>query len=88
MRQKVQTVDGVWSAVGTTNFDHRAFKMNDQITLGIHSEAFAKEIEEIFAKDGKVFEELKLAKWKGRGLPHKLRDYAFLHLQRVPASGA
>ena len=34
LHQKVMTVDGVWSAVGSSNFDDRSFETNDEITLG------------------------------------------------------
>ena len=35
LHQKIMTVDGVWSAVGSSNFDDRSFETNDEITLGI-----------------------------------------------------
>ena len=35
LHQKVMTIDGVWSAVGSSNFDDRSFETNDEITLGI-----------------------------------------------------
>lgn len=33
LHQKVMTIDGVWSAVGSSNFDDRSFETNDEITL-------------------------------------------------------
>ena len=74
MHQKVMTVDGVWSAVGTTNFDDRAFEINDEITLGIHGESIAKELEAIFEKDMEVCIELDRKTWGERGTLHKLKD--------------
>ena len=35
LHQKVMTVDGVWCAIGSSNFDDRSFETNDEITLGI-----------------------------------------------------
>jgi cardiolipin synthase len=77
MHQKVMAVDGIWCAVGTTNFDDRAFEINDEITLGIHSERVTLELESIFVEDMKVCKELDLASWKKRGLWHSLKDRAF-----------
>lgn len=33
LHQKVMTIDGVWSAIGSSNFDDRSFETNDEITL-------------------------------------------------------
>jgi cardiolipin synthase len=30
---KVMVVDGLWSVVGSTNFDHRSFQINDEVNL-------------------------------------------------------
>jgi cardiolipin synthase A/B len=34
VHQKTMTVDGVWCAIGSSNFDDRSFETNDEITLG------------------------------------------------------
>ncbi len=77
LHQKVMTVDGVWAAVGSTNFDDRSFEINDEITLGIWSETLAQKLEEIFERDLKSCRELSLDGWKGRGIMHKLKDQTF-----------
>src|SRR5690606_23633813 len=33
LHAKVMTVDGVWSAVGSANFDNRSFQLNDEAVL-------------------------------------------------------
>ena len=45
LRQKVMTIDGVWSAVGSSNFDDRSFETNDEITLGIRNPATAQRLD-------------------------------------------
>ena len=77
IHQKVMIVDGIWSAVGTTNFDDRAFEINDEITLGIHSEDFAAKLEAIFERDAKQCVELDAAKWRERGWAHRAKDSFF-----------
>jgi cardiolipin synthase len=77
LHQKVMTVDGVWSAVGSTNFDDRSFEINDEITLGIHGKAFAEQLEELFEEDQKVCKEVDAKRWEKRGALHKLQDHFY-----------
>ena len=48
---KALVVDGVWSVVGSTNFDHRSFGINDEVNLAVLDEAFAERMEEDFNHD-------------------------------------
>jgi cardiolipin synthase len=75
LHQKTMTVDGVWSAVGSTNFDDRSFEINDEITLGIQGKAFAKQLEDLFEEDQKVCTEVDARRWEKRGLAHKAKDH-------------
>lgn len=83
LHQKVMTVDGVWCAVGSSNFDDRSFETNDEITLGFHDRALAKRLEEIFRKDLAHCIELNAAQWKKRGLVHRAKDSALYLLNEV-----
>src|SRR5918994_415416 len=74
LHQKVMVIDGVWCAIGSTNFDDRSFETNDEITLGIRDSAFAAKLEEIFEHDRKHCAELTLETWKKRSLLHRLQD--------------
>jgi len=76
LHQKVMTVDGVWSAVGSTNFDDRSFETNDELTLGILDAATAGQLDAIFERYVKRASEIKVEKWVQRSLWHKLKDYA------------
>jgi cardiolipin synthase A/B len=75
LHQKVMTLDGVWSAVGSTNFDDRSFEINDEITLGIHGKSFAKQLEELFEEDQKACREVNAKAWQNRGFKHKVKDH-------------
>ncbi len=44
LHQKVMTVDGVWCAIGSSNFDDRSFETNDEITLGIRDATLAQDV--------------------------------------------
>jgi cardiolipin synthase len=83
LHQKVMTVDGVWCAVGSSNFDDRSFETNDEITLGFHDRALAKRLEEIFEADRKHCIELNALDWKRRGWLHRAQDSALYLLNEV-----
>lgn len=74
LHQKVMTVDGVWSLIGSTNFDDRSFELNDEVGLGIYDSGFATELEAIFSEDLKYCQELNFEDWSRRGAGHKLMD--------------
>jgi cardiolipin synthase len=74
LHQKVVTVDGVWCAVGSSNFDDRSFETNDEITLGIRDPDMARRLEEVFVADARHCVELQLADWRRRSLGHRLLD--------------
>jgi cardiolipin synthase A/B len=48
---KLLTVDGIWSVVGSTNFDHRSFALNDEVNLAVLDAELAGVIEKDFFED-------------------------------------
>ena len=42
LHAKSLSVDGVWSSVGSVNFDNRSFQLHDEATLCVTSSAFAR----------------------------------------------
>jgi cardiolipin synthase A/B len=70
----VMSIDGVWCAIGSSNFDDRSFEINDEITLGMMDAQLAREFEAIFERDSKECVELELATWRRRGRWHRLKD--------------
>jgi cardiolipin synthase A/B len=83
LHQKIMTVDGVWSAIGSSNFDDRSFETNDEITLAIKDQALAGQLDAIFEKYVARATEIELARWRRRGLGHKLKDNAFYLLNEL-----
>jgi cardiolipin synthase len=80
LHQKVMTVDGTWSAVGSSNFDDRSFEINDEIMIGIRDEATAQALDAIFEKYAARAVEIQLDAWRRRGLWHRIKDNAFYAL--------
>jgi cardiolipin synthase A/B len=74
LHQKVIIVDGIWSCVGSTNFDRRALQLNDEISLGIVDPNIAAQLRAAFADDLRYAEPRSYEQWKHRGVWHKMVD--------------
>ncbi|MGH8741151.1 MAG: phospholipase D-like domain-containing protein [Burkholderiales bacterium] len=83
LHQKLMSVDGIWCAIGSSNFDDRSFETNDEITLGFLDAALARRLEEIFERDRKDCVELDYASWMRRGAWHRLKDNAYYLFNEV-----
>jgi cardiolipin synthase A/B len=83
LHQKVMTVDGVWSAIGSSNFDDRSFETNDELTLSIRDEALARRFDAIFEKYVARASEIELERWRKRAVSHKLTDHFFYTLNEL-----
>lgn len=74
LHQKIIVVDGVWSCVGSTNFDDRSFQLNDEISMGIVDPQIAAQLTAAFEADKKFAVQRNLEDWKKRPLWHKAMD--------------
>ncbi|NML45381.1 hypothetical protein HHL11_16625 [Ramlibacter sp. G-1-2-2] len=83
LHQKIMTIDGAWSAVGSTNFDDRSFDTNDEITLGILDAGIAARFDGIFERYVQRAREVKLEQWRKRSIFHKLHDNAAYFIKDV-----
>jgi cardiolipin synthase len=62
----VLVIDGLWTSVGSTNFDNRSFRLNDEANLNILDAAFAAEQTRIFEADLRQARVITLAAWLAR----------------------
>jgi cardiolipin synthase len=83
LHQKAMTVDGMWSAIGSTNFDHRSFDTNDEMTLGICDEKLAAEVDKVFERYVRRCTEIKLEEWRKRPLFDRVKERAFYMLNEL-----
>jgi cardiolipin synthase len=65
---KLMVVDGIWSVVGSTNFDHRSFGLNDEVNVAALDPALARTIESDFERDLQQAREVTLKTWQSRPL--------------------
>jgi len=71
---KIMIVDGLWSSVGSTNFDNRSFRLNDEANLNVYDSAFAQQLTRTFEADKRHTREITLEAWRSRPLQTKLAD--------------
>jgi cardiolipin synthase len=76
LHAKTMVVDGVWSSVGSVNFDNRSFQLHDEATLCVQSEAFAGELTEQFERDLEVSERIEPGRWRRRGPAQRATESA------------
>lgn len=74
LHQKVMIIDREWCTIGSTNFDPRSFRINDEITVAIYDPAVAEELASAFANDVKHARTYTLKRWHARGLWHRMKD--------------
>jgi len=71
---KVLIVDGLLVSVGSTNFDNRSFRLNDEATLNILDAEFATQQTRIFDDDLRLSRTVSLAEWRARPWQERLAE--------------
>jgi cardiolipin synthase len=69
---KLLVVDEYLVSVGSTNFDSRSFKLNDEANLNIYDRDFARQQTATFADDIRKSQRITLEAWMHRPLSEKL----------------
>lgn len=73
---KVIIVDGLWTSVGSTNFDDRSFRLNDEANLNIYDANFAQEQTKVFEADKSKARLMTRSEFKDRSTLGKMWDKA------------
>jgi len=81
LHSKSIVVDGVWSSIGSTNFDWRSFVHNNEISVCVIDRAFAQSMEHMYAADLADSHEITQAAWKKRGLRERVKEWLWLPIQ-------
>jgi cardiolipin synthase len=74
MHAKTMVVDGLWLTVGSSNFDDRSFRLNDEVNVNVYDEEIASQAEAMFHDDLARSEEVRIRKWMRRGWLAKLKE--------------
>ena len=63
---KILMIDGLWSVVGSTNFDNRSFGLNDEVNLAVRDALFTARLEDDFARDLAESRQVTYESWRRR----------------------
>ena len=81
MHNKLLVVDQEMVSVGSTNFDIRALRLNDEASLNIYDHGFAARMIAVFEKDLESAKRYTYEMWKERPLKEKLFEKLILPIK-------
>jgi cardiolipin synthase len=74
LHSKFVVIDGLWTAIGSSNIDRRSATFNNEIDAVIQGST-AAEAEAVFDRDVAMSKEIDLRSWRSRPLPERLREW-------------
>ena len=72
---KTMVVDGIFSTVGTANFDERSFHLNEEVNLFVYDAVFAGVMRERFLHDQSHCRPYTTAMWRARPLKKRVTEW-------------
>lgn len=72
---KLMIVDDVLVSFGSTNLDERSLRLNDEATLNVYGQDFARTQIDVFNQDLARSRQISLEEWQARPLREKITDY-------------
>lgn len=83
MHAKTLVADGIWSSVGTNNFDNRSMAFNDETLLMVRDEAVAGKMERLFEDDLGYAHEVRLPDFRRRPWTDRLLERGASAMSRI-----
>lgn len=74
LHSKTIVVDGVWSVIGSSNFDHRSVLFNDEVDAVILGNATAAAFERLYQEDLESAHAIERARWSRRSLLERVKE--------------
>jgi cardiolipin synthase len=74
LHSKTVTIDGVWSVIGSSNFDHRSVIFNDEVDAVVLGGDVAQDLEAMFADDIAAARSVSLEQWESRSTGERFRE--------------
>jgi len=81
MHNKLLIIDGEMVSVGSTNFDIRSFRLNDEASLNVYDREFAARMTAIFEQDLKPTRRYTYEMWKNRPFMVKFAEVVLLPIK-------
>jgi cardiolipin synthase len=75
MHAKTMVVDGIWTTIGSSNFDDRSFRLNDEVNVNIFDEGVAAQMEAMFYEDLARSEEVTTPRWLKRSWGERVKEW-------------
>jgi len=83
MHAKTFVADGIWSMVGSANFDNRSLEMNDEMNVAVSDRGLAAWLTRDFEHDIAASKKLDLDTWRRRPLLEKARELVWTYFGEV-----
>ena len=83
MHAKTMVVDGMWSYIGSMNFDNRSLSFNNESLLLALDKNVGAEMDSVFMDDIKWSKEIKLDEFRKRPLSGRILEWGAQKLRRV-----
>ena len=83
LHAKTLVVDGVWSSVGTMNFDNRSLALNDEATLLVLDDGFGQQMETMFRNDLRKATPVDYTTFRRRPVTEHVKEWAANQITRV-----
>ena len=74
LHSKSASIDGVWTAIGSSNFDPRSVVFNDEVDAIVLGSATATEFERMFQKDLSQAKQIDRQEWRRRPLDQRMLE--------------
>lgn len=74
MHSKTMVVDGIWTTIGSSNFDDRSFRLNDEVNVNIYDEEIAQQMEQMYERDLERSVEIQLGRFQRRSLFARIKE--------------
>jgi cardiolipin synthase len=83
LHSKTIVADGVWSSIGSMNFDNRSMAFNNESNLVVLDSAFGTKMDSVFLDDLRYSKEIKLDEFRRRSAWSKLLESGATLLSRL-----
>jgi cardiolipin synthase len=82
LHTKSIVIDGVWTIIGSSNFDHRSVLFNDELDAVVLGSNVSGDLERYFVADVADARRIELKQWRKRPFCERLRE-AFWRLTKT-----
>ena len=83
IHSKTLVVDGIWSSIGSMNFDNRSLAFNNESSLVVLDSKFGGEMDSVFFNDLRYAKEMKLAEFRQRSVWERVLEIGAVTMSRL-----